>query len=104
MTRKHWHPAFCGATEWELKDNKNDLLFEPEHLLNKEPIRTDLLIIKKNPEAKIKNEIGRIFRQHNIIEYKGTGRPAKHRCCVAGQRIRKSEFVRDSEEGSKYVL
>ena len=73
MTRKHWHPAFCGATEWELKDNKSDLLFEPEHLLNKEPIRTDLLIIKKNPDAKIKNEIGRIFRQNNIIEYKGAG-------------------------------
>ena len=30
----------------------------------------DLLVIKKNKDAKIENEIGRIFLQHNIFEYK----------------------------------
>ena len=30
----------------------------------------DLLIIKKEPSAHISNEIGRFFREHNILEYK----------------------------------
>lgn len=73
MNKSHWHPAFCGATEWELKKNKKDLIFEPEHQLSKEPLRMDMLVIKKNPVAIIENEIGRIFKQHNVVEFKGSG-------------------------------
>ena len=73
MTNHHWHPAFCGATEWEFKQNRDDLTFEPEHLLSKEPLRMDMLIIKKSPNAVIQNEIGKIFRQHNVVEFKGSG-------------------------------
>ncbi|MBQ8666121.1 MAG: hypothetical protein IJ526_04585 [Lachnospiraceae bacterium] len=73
MAKNHWHPAFCGATEWELKQNRDDLTFEPEHLLSKEPLRMDMLIIKKSPNAVIQNEIGKIFRQHNVVEFKGSG-------------------------------
>ena len=51
LTKNHWHPAFCGATEWELKKNKKDLEFEPEHQLSKEPLRMDMLVIKKNTDA-----------------------------------------------------
>ena len=73
MTNHHWHPAFCGATEWELKQNRDDLTFEPEHLLSKEPLRMDMLIIKKSPNAVVYNEIGKIFKQHNVVEFKGSG-------------------------------
>lgn len=73
MERKYWHSAFCGATELELKQNKADLEFETEHILNKEPIKMDMLIIKKQPDVTIKNEIGRIFRGHNVVEFKGSG-------------------------------
>ncbi len=62
-----------GATEWELKENKDDLEFEPEHILNKEPIKMDMLVIKKHPNVTIQNEIGRIFRGHNVLEFKGSG-------------------------------
>ena len=65
-----WHPAFYGAAELEFRENKEDLIFEREYNLSKEPIRTDLLIIKKATEAKIQNEIGEIFRTYNVIEYK----------------------------------
>jgi hypothetical protein len=65
-----WHPGFYGATELELRKNKDDLEFEREYNLSKEPIRTDLLIVKKNADVQIENEIGRIFRRFNIIEYK----------------------------------
>lgn len=38
--------------------------------LNTKPIQIDLLIVKKPPNAIIENEIGKIFRGHNIMEYK----------------------------------
>jgi len=73
MEKKYWHPAFCGATEWELKQNKDDLMFDPEHQLSKKPIRMDMLVIKKNADAVIENEIGKLFKQHNVVEFKGSG-------------------------------
>ena len=30
-----WHPAFYAATELELRENYDDLEFEPEHNLSK---------------------------------------------------------------------
>jgi hypothetical protein len=65
-----WHPAFYGAAELEFIENKNDLEFNREYNLSKEPIRMDLLIIKKLSGAKIKNEIGHIFKKYNVVEYK----------------------------------
>ena len=65
-----WHPGFYGAAEIELIANKRDLEFLREYNLSKEPIRMDLLIIKKLSDVKIKNEIGHIFKKYNVIEYK----------------------------------
>lgn len=65
-----WHPGFYGAAELEFLSNKNDLEFQREFNLSKEPIRMDLLIIKKLSDARIKNEIGHIFRKFNVVEYK----------------------------------
>ena len=65
-----WHPGFYGATEIELIANKGDLEFLREYNLSKEPIRMDLLIIRKLSDVKIKNEIGHIFKKYNVIEYK----------------------------------
>ena len=70
MEKSHWHPALCAATEWELKENKDILSFETEHQLSKEPLKMDMLVIKKEPAATIGNEIGKIFREHNILEFK----------------------------------
>lgn len=65
-----WHPAFCAAAELELRFNKDDLEFKREYNLSKKPLQMDLLIIEKRKGVQIKNEIGKIFRGHNIIEYK----------------------------------
>ena len=73
IKKRDWHSAFRGATEWELNKNKDDLFFDPEHILGKRPIKMDMLIIKKKKEAVIENEIGKIFREHNIVEFKGDG-------------------------------
>jgi hypothetical protein len=64
-----WHPAFYAATDLELQEDKDILQLEQEYPLSREPIRIDLLISKNNERA-IKNEIGHIMRTYNIIEYK----------------------------------
>lgn len=69
-TKIQWHPAFIAAMELELKQNRNDLIFEKEYNLNTKPLEIDLLVIKKNASVQIASEIGRIFRRHNILEYK----------------------------------
>lgn len=66
----HWHPGFYGAIELELKQNKSDLIFESEHQLSKEPLRMDMLIIKKQGDVVIQNEIGQLFRRYNVLEFK----------------------------------
>ena len=65
-----WHPAFTGAIHMEFLENKNDLEFLPEVILNTMPLRVDMILIKKKKEVSLKNEIGNIFRQYNLLEYK----------------------------------
>ena len=71
--KKQWHPAFCAAMELELREDKDILNYDREHNLSKKPLQIDLLIIKKEPDRKLKNEIGDFFLGHNIIEYKSPG-------------------------------
>ena len=70
MARKSWHPAFVQAIQHELKDYREDLTFESEHQLLTEPLRIDVLIIKKKRNVVIKKNIAQIFRRFNVIEYK----------------------------------
>jgi hypothetical protein len=75
MGRISWHPAFAQAIENELEESKDALTFETEHQLTTEPLRIDVLIIKKKKDVVIKKNIGQIFRGYNVIEYK---RPDEH--------------------------
>ena len=52
----HWHPGFYGGVEFELKDYKDFLVFENEHELSREPLRLDMLIIKKKTDIEILNQ------------------------------------------------
>ena len=70
LEKLQWHPAFCSATKLELREDKENLEFIPEYSLSQKPLQIDLMVIKKKPGIKIKNEIGHIFKTHNIIEYK----------------------------------
>lgn len=65
-----WHPAFFGSLQIEFEKEADKLIFENEHQLSTKPMAIDALIIKKISEEPIKKNIGRIFRKHNIIEYK----------------------------------
>lgn len=65
-----WHPAFAAAMELELAENRDSLIFQREYNLNTKSLEADLLVIKKESDSEIKNEIGKFFKKHNIIEYK----------------------------------
>lgn len=65
-----WHSGHYAAIKLEFLENDADLTYETEHQLNHEPIRIDLLVIKKNKDIQIANELGAAFRGYNIMEYK----------------------------------
>ena len=68
-----WHPGFLSAIKLELDEYKDNLQFISEYQLTTEPLRMDLLIIKKDKDIPIKKNIAAIFRKHNIVEYKSPG-------------------------------
>jgi hypothetical protein len=68
--KNQWHPGFTAAMQMELKDNREDLVFEEEHSLSKKPLQIDLLVIKNEKNVVLKNRIGKLFKRYNILEYK----------------------------------
>ena len=70
MTRISWHPAFEQAIKHELEDYLDVLTFEAEHQLTTEPLKIDVLIIKKEKDVVIEKNFAQIFRSCNVIEYK----------------------------------
>ena len=65
-----WHSGFAGGLELVFRDYRDQITIEREHSLSKQPLRIDFLLIKVNPGVFIDNDIGRLFKTHNIIEYK----------------------------------
>lgn len=65
-----WHPAFYAGLQIELEVEADRLIFENEHQLGTKPREIDVLIVKKEKGYRVRKNIGRIFRTHNIIEYK----------------------------------
>jgi len=65
-----WHTAFFEAIQLELDEYSQDLQFIPEYPLTTEPLRIDVVIIKKSRDVVIEKNIASIFRKENIVEYK----------------------------------
>ena len=65
-----WHPAFYAGMQIEFAEESDLLVFENEHSLGTKPRQIDVLIIKKYDNMPIQKNIGKLFRKHNIIEYK----------------------------------
>jgi len=65
-----WHGAFFESLQLELHDYKEHLKLQNEYQLSKEALRIDALVIKKNKGVYIDKNIGRIFRGHNLFEFK----------------------------------
>ncbi|MDR1060393.1 MAG: hypothetical protein LBL83_04085, partial [Clostridiales bacterium] len=68
-----WHPGFAEGLRENYIKYSDGLEFNSEFQLAKEPLRIDILVIKKRPELVVDTGTGRIFRGHNIFEYKSPG-------------------------------
>ena len=65
-----YHAGFVSGLELLLWQYREQVDIEPEKWLSTEGIRMDVLILKKDPSVVLDFDIGRIFRGHNILEYK----------------------------------
>ncbi|MDR1742149.1 MAG: hypothetical protein LBR38_09975, partial [Synergistaceae bacterium] len=68
--RIKWHTAFVEAIRAEFVGYLDALEFDEEKQLTSEPLKIDVLIIKKLADRVIAKNIGRIFRSYNVVEYK----------------------------------
>ena len=68
-----WHTAFFEAIQLELEDYQHILEFHFEYPLTAEPLRIDVLVIKKLKDIPIEKNIAAIFRRENLLEYKSPG-------------------------------
>ncbi|MBQ8638221.1 MAG: hypothetical protein IJ468_03545 [Lachnospiraceae bacterium] len=65
-----WHPGFCSTFRLEMKHCKNALHYQQEYNLTRKPLQIDLLVTKESDDSVIHNELGKLFRKYNIVEYK----------------------------------
>jgi hypothetical protein len=68
-----WHPAMVQAFQLELEQYRDILEFIPELQLTSEPLRVDLIIIKKLKDIPLEKNIAALFRTENLVEYKSPG-------------------------------
>ena len=71
--RTQWHPQAYTALRLTLAEQFGELEFDDEVTLGILPPRLDLLIVKKHAGVRITKSIGHLFRQYNIVDYKGVG-------------------------------
>ena len=69
-TKLQWHPGFSAALRITLEKELEYLEIFEEYPLSKKPLQIDVLLIRKQKGIQIRKMIGRIFKEHNIIEYK----------------------------------
>jgi hypothetical protein len=62
------YSAFMCLLNKEIK--AGDITLKDEHKLSKRPLEIDIIVLKKNKDFVIDTSWGRIFREHNIVEYK----------------------------------
>lgn len=65
-----WHDGFHAALQIELQGESAHLNFRSEYELYKKSLRIDTVVIKDSDDTPVQKNIGKIFRKHNLIEYK----------------------------------
>lgn len=61
--------AFCDTLKIELSGKGTNTGFNPSDCMYMKPVAAFLLAVIKSPDIQIQNDIGKIFRGHNIIDY-----------------------------------
>ena len=69
-TNIQWHLGVKPAVDLELAEERASLSYFRDFSLNQQALEIDLLINRRESDQPIRNEIGRLFKKYNIIEYK----------------------------------
>ncbi len=64
-----WHPPYIAAMNLEMEADREHFVFVPEYTLNTGALKIDLFI-ENTKSSPVSNEIGKLFRKYNILEYK----------------------------------
>ena len=70
-TRQNYRATMEAALKSRYSDQSKSIEIFSEDPLGVEPPILDLLVLKKNPELKLTDDIGNFFKEYNIIENKG---------------------------------
>lgn len=70
VQNRQYHPGFVCACKLVWDPKKLKLVFFDEHAVTVEPIKTDLFILKQDPDVVIPDRIGSFFRTYNFIQFK----------------------------------
>ena len=65
-----WHTGFEGGLKYVLRTYRKAIRIHREYYLSRQPLKIDYLVVKKKKGTIIDNDIGILFKRHNIIEYK----------------------------------
>ena len=61
--------AFCDTLKIELDTSNINTGYKPDDCMYMRPVAAYLLAISKSADVEIKNQVGKIFKGHNIIDY-----------------------------------
>ena len=61
--------VYCDALKIELATTDTNTGYKPDNCMYMRPVAAYLLAILKSPDIEIQNDIGKIFKGHNIIDY-----------------------------------
>jgi len=65
----YWHDPFFEGLQLDLRQYSDVLEYHKEYELSKEALKIDV-VIKNKSKTTIQHDIARLFREHNLIEYK----------------------------------
>ena len=68
--RIKFHYGFYGAVKVIYGGVRDSFSFLQEQQLGKEPVRLDMLVVRKDDACVLSDPIGSFFRKHNILDYK----------------------------------
>ena len=72
VQNREWYLAFVCACKLVWDPKEMELAYLPEHPVTVEPIKTDILVVKKQMDKILPDEIGGFFRTYNIIQFKSS--------------------------------
>lgn len=98
IEKDHWHPGFLGVMEIEFREYRHALIFDDEHSLSKEPLKMDLLIIRKDKDAILQLSIS---ANREIYEELKRRDPIM---CEALRDLMKEEIQEERQEAADIAL